>query len=357
MPRAVGGLNTFTVVSGISMEPTFHTGDLIISRKADRYKLGDVVTFKIPDEKYKKIRIIHRVIGKNDDGGYKIQGDNQDHADPWSVPAANIVGRKVFLIPRGGFALGYARNPLGLALLFGALVTWTFWPKRHEKTDDGDGREADEEDFLHPDPLNSTNLKSTIPHKSTSHNTKLKTKLKTTLTETTMPIALLESAQLEHAMTSDTTLTEPSVDHPTFRGRSVETCDEAHQGIPDNAVPPQVMRTKVFDRKPVERPFASIEPTERHLADWTNRGHLASQLPPADQVKLPDGTEREVVFGQLGDANTPKFTDSWSSEDDPITPEGTQPQPQPQPTIDELLERWINDEADAPIPEELFASA
>ncbi len=133
MPRAIGGLNTYTVVSGISMEPTFHTGDLIISRKSDRYNVGDVVTYKIPDAKYDKFRIVHRVISKTDDGQYEIQGDNQDHADPWSVPGENIAGAKLFMIPQGGTVLGYARNPIGLALLFGAIVTWTVWPKKTEE--------------------------------------------------------------------------------------------------------------------------------------------------------------------------------------------------------------------------------
>src|SRR5437868_9645307 len=42
-PAQLGGPATFVVVQGVSMEPTYHTGDLVISHRQSSYAVGDVV--------------------------------------------------------------------------------------------------------------------------------------------------------------------------------------------------------------------------------------------------------------------------------------------------------------------------
>ncbi len=39
-PAKLGGAAGYVLVNGISMEPRFHTGDLVIVRQADRYQVG-----------------------------------------------------------------------------------------------------------------------------------------------------------------------------------------------------------------------------------------------------------------------------------------------------------------------------
>ena len=43
-PLKAGGQASYVMVNGISMEPKYHTGDLVIVRKARTYQVGDVIT-------------------------------------------------------------------------------------------------------------------------------------------------------------------------------------------------------------------------------------------------------------------------------------------------------------------------
>ena len=382
------------------MEPTFHTGDLIISRKAEQYKIGDVVTYKIPDEKYKKFRIVHRVIGRTKDGGYEIQGDNQDHADPWSIPAANIVGTKVFMIPKGGVALGYVRNPIGLALLFGALVTWTFWPKKNQEEAEGnpllapcdlaallcpDSRDTEEllvvgTSLTYAQFLNRPSLRDVVHAQAASEQPKM---------------SLEGSSDIVPVMTSEV----PLKSVPDVRSVVTPTHSPEHgvtEEVPEG-VPPVVPKTvPIRGIEPLSAPSFSCEAhQERHLADWTTRVTKAPAAPTDamfvitkdNTVIVENSSENESGSNSVDHGPIPNFAESWGFEEDTSTtevttgtspeldleispeitlernseattrvPETTPEESSVQPTIDELLERWINDDADAPLPEELFVT-
>ena len=131
LPTRLGGYNTMTIVSGPSMEPRFHTGDLVIARPAPTYNVGDIVIYAVPDKLYRSHRVVHRVIDRTE-GVYVTKGDNQDHADPWAIPHANILGREVVAIGRGGYFLAYLHNPIYLALVFSVAVMYTFWPSKKD---------------------------------------------------------------------------------------------------------------------------------------------------------------------------------------------------------------------------------
>jgi signal peptidase I len=130
LPANMGGFNTFTIVSGRSMEPTFHTGDLVIARPAGSYKPGDVVIYKIPDPELAKYRIVHRIDHQNSDGRYAIKGDNQKHTDPWLLTKGDILGAEVLSLAKGGYIVANLRNPWFLALVFGGFVTYAAWPSK-----------------------------------------------------------------------------------------------------------------------------------------------------------------------------------------------------------------------------------
>jgi signal peptidase len=44
-PTTVGGVTSYVIVSGSSMEPTFSEGDLVVVREGS-YEIGDVVAFE-----------------------------------------------------------------------------------------------------------------------------------------------------------------------------------------------------------------------------------------------------------------------------------------------------------------------
>ncbi|HEY9562674.1 MAG TPA: signal peptidase I, partial [Nocardioides sp.] len=82
-PPSLGGSTSFVMVAGESMEPTYHTGDLVIVRKRDRYQVGDVVAFKTAAKSDGNLLVIHRVVDVLPDGRLRLQGDNNDFVDPW----------------------------------------------------------------------------------------------------------------------------------------------------------------------------------------------------------------------------------------------------------------------------------
>lgn len=65
----LGTSSPFMLVRGTSMEPTFHTGDLLLSRSVSPTKIevGDVIAFSVPAEERKRLNLpstaVHRVLG------------------------------------------------------------------------------------------------------------------------------------------------------------------------------------------------------------------------------------------------------------------------------------------------------
>ncbi len=86
------------VVSGGSMEPRWHRGDVVISRSvdADSLKVGDIVTFGAGGT-----RIVHRITAIEVVDGHRqfvTQGDNNPVSDR-PVPAAAVEGKVIFSLP------------------------------------------------------------------------------------------------------------------------------------------------------------------------------------------------------------------------------------------------------------------
>ena len=126
-PPKWGGQLTFTVVSGTSMEPAFHTGDLVVLRRSGHYQTGDIVTYSVPEKPYTSFNVVHRIVKELPDGRFVIRGDNRDADDPWLVSNADIRGKQILLVAKGGFVLLFFSTPVGFALMFGVLVTAWLW--------------------------------------------------------------------------------------------------------------------------------------------------------------------------------------------------------------------------------------
>lgn len=126
-PVQVGGWASYTVVSGTSMEPIYHSGDMVVGWHRGSYDPGDIVVFTVPDgEPGAGYQVIHRLVSV-DAGAWTTQGDNKTSVDPWSPTDEDIVGRAVMHIPNGGYALMWM--PVLLALSAGILVMLALWPR------------------------------------------------------------------------------------------------------------------------------------------------------------------------------------------------------------------------------------
>lgn len=122
-PGSLGGPATYIVVSGTSMQPAMHTGDLVLSLKQDSYQVGDVITYAVPEgEDGAGTLVIHRIIGGNAETGFITQGDNRDGADLWRPKPEDIKGKRFLLIPKGGQFLQLLRTPPALGVLAGLFA-------------------------------------------------------------------------------------------------------------------------------------------------------------------------------------------------------------------------------------------
>lgn len=116
-PTGMGGPLGLVWVSGTSMEPTMHTGDLVVTHRADDYEVGDVVAFEIPEGG----TVIHRVVERTSDG-YRFRGDNRDFRDPWTLPGDAVVGREVVRLPHAGTVAAFLGRPAVMAAMAALLV-------------------------------------------------------------------------------------------------------------------------------------------------------------------------------------------------------------------------------------------
>jgi len=141
-PSSLGGCTTLTIVSGESMEPTYSTGDLVVSR-CGPVDVGDVIVYTPPD--VGGARVIHRIIG-GDATGWVVQGDNNDFLDPWEPTEDQILGSAALHLPQVGKFAAILLSPLTwISLLIVALAV-VIWPARD--TDE----ESPDEDTDGPDP-------------------------------------------------------------------------------------------------------------------------------------------------------------------------------------------------------------
>lgn len=117
-PPVLGGSTAYVFVKGTSMEPKYHTGDLVLVRKRPSYEVGDIAAFTVAGVGGGQNVVIHRVIAVEPDGTHILQGDNRDQPDPWHPTEHEMVGTPLLLLPRAGTWLAaLAARPVFLGLL------------------------------------------------------------------------------------------------------------------------------------------------------------------------------------------------------------------------------------------------
>lgn len=111
-PRSIGGSDTYVVVSGTSMEPVLHTGDLVIAHRQSSYHLGEIVVISIDGGD-----VVHRLWGGSAIKGWQTKGINKLTADLWTIPNKDVLGTKWLVVPKAGSWLRWAGTATGRAVL------------------------------------------------------------------------------------------------------------------------------------------------------------------------------------------------------------------------------------------------
>jgi signal peptidase I len=133
-PQSLGGPAAYVVVSGISMQPTYYDGDLVVMRRTNNYIIGDIIAYAVPEgEPGAGAMVIHRVIGR-DSVGFITRGDNNNGNDQWRPTGKDIVGEQMLHVAGAGTLLARLRAPLivaSLAALFTMyyVLTWSTNPE------------------------------------------------------------------------------------------------------------------------------------------------------------------------------------------------------------------------------------
>jgi signal peptidase len=122
-PSGFGGPATYLLVSGSSMLPTLHDGDLAILLPDATYRAGEIVAYRVPAGEPGAGRlVIHRITGGDASGGYELLGDNNPAPDPFHPTAADVVGRPRLLLPGLGWVMLRLRDPAILGALLAAIA-------------------------------------------------------------------------------------------------------------------------------------------------------------------------------------------------------------------------------------------
>lgn len=131
-PTSVGGPMSLVVTSGVSMQPTFHTGDLAVLRTSSTYHVGDIVGYH--SRTLKDAVVLHRLVAA-DGARWTTKGDHNTWLDPDHPTDKDIVGKLWLHVPKGGFLLTRVLTPLAFVAFLGLLIPWR---KRSGTDENGD---------------------------------------------------------------------------------------------------------------------------------------------------------------------------------------------------------------------------
>ena len=122
-PQALGGNAGYVLVSGQSMEPRYHTGDLVLVLKQKSYHPGELIAYRVPKgDPMAGAQVIHRIVGGDAKHGFIVRGDNRTAPDVWRPKSGDIIGAKALRLPDAIVVLQYLRSPIFLGILAAAFV-------------------------------------------------------------------------------------------------------------------------------------------------------------------------------------------------------------------------------------------
>jgi signal peptidase I len=109
-PSVLGGSTSYVITHGVSMTPSFHTGDLAILRPETSYQKGDIIAYH---SRTLHGVILHRVVD-SDATGFVTKGDHNTWRDPDRPSGSDISGRLWIHVPKVGLLFLAARDHLGI---------------------------------------------------------------------------------------------------------------------------------------------------------------------------------------------------------------------------------------------------
>jgi signal peptidase I len=116
-PTQAGGLASYIIVIGNSMEPDFHIGDLVVVHTESAYQAGDAVAYR--NQELQSF-VFHRIIAR-EGGRYSLKGDNNSWIDTYQPSQQEVVGKLWLHIPKGGVFIQKMRSPINMAVMAGLL--------------------------------------------------------------------------------------------------------------------------------------------------------------------------------------------------------------------------------------------
>ncbi|HEY6379438.1 MAG TPA: signal peptidase I [Candidatus Dormibacteraeota bacterium] len=125
-PGSLGGPVTYIVIHGSSMAPTYHDGDVVLTRQQGSYHAGEVVVYRVPQGQVGAGHmVIHRLVGGSPQTGFTTRGDNNSFIDPWKPTAADVMGSSWVHLPRLGRLLVFIHQPLVPATVAALITVFT----------------------------------------------------------------------------------------------------------------------------------------------------------------------------------------------------------------------------------------
>lgn len=124
-PTGLGGPASYIFVSGVSMQPTLVTGDLVVLQRHEAYGAGDIVAYHVPEgQPGAGALVIHRIIGGSAADGFLVQGDNKPQPDEWRPTPDLIEGSLWVRAPGLGAVVAWLRTPTVLAPLAAGITVF-----------------------------------------------------------------------------------------------------------------------------------------------------------------------------------------------------------------------------------------
>jgi signal peptidase len=142
LPQSLYGRAGWILVSGTSMLPHLHTGDLILVEHQSSYHVGEVVAYRVPKGQVGAgYVVIHRIVGGNGRTGWRMKGDNRTTPDLWYPANRDVIGAKLLRIPHAWLILRFFHTPLLLSLFASFAVFFLIALGRDRRRDAEEGAE------------------------------------------------------------------------------------------------------------------------------------------------------------------------------------------------------------------------
>lgn len=123
-PTKIGGRNTYLIIRGNSMEPVYHSGDFVIVRRSETFKVGQEAAYRHPS-----IGIVyHTIIGFNGDRAI-LQGYNNAWVDEFQPEVSDLLGTYWHHVPNIGRFFQLNQFPRIITVVVALILLLILWPR------------------------------------------------------------------------------------------------------------------------------------------------------------------------------------------------------------------------------------